>query len=82
MKVFGSCFRWADPERNGELVAAAFVAPPGTEGRGICECIFAPFYGIAGAAFRMFETLPPASDWVLELIDEARKARASAQAEH
>ncbi|MEQ8332871.1 hypothetical protein [Nisaea sp.] len=72
----------ADSERNGELVAAAFVVPPGTEGRWICESLFAPIYGIAGAKFRLFEILPPASDWVLKVIDDARKARSSDQAEH
>tara|TARA_E500000305_G_scaffold88361_1_gene75067 strand:+ start:790 stop:1236 length:447 start_codon:yes stop_codon:yes gene_type:complete len=61
----------SDPERNGGLVATAFVVPPGTEGRVFCEDIFTPIYALAGAAFRVFDTLEPAKVWVMEMIAEA-----------
>ncbi|MEO9903549.1 hypothetical protein [Nisaea sp.] len=61
----------ADQERNANLVAAAFVVPPETEGRLFCEGIFSPIYAGAGAEFRLFETLEPAKTWVTGMIESA-----------
>lgn len=61
----------ADQERNANLVAAAFVVSPGTEGRLFCEETFSPVYAGAGAPFRLFETLEPAKIWVTEMIEAA-----------
>lgn len=67
----------SDPKRNGNLVATAFVVPSGTEGRVFCEDLFTPIYALAGAAFRVFDTLEPAKIWVTEMIGLAEENRLS-----
>ncbi|UUX50549.1 hypothetical protein NUH88_02390 [Nisaea acidiphila] len=60
-----------DPERNGNLVASAFVVSPETEGYHLCEAILGPVYALAGAAFRIFEDVDTARMWVAAKIDAA-----------
>lgn len=55
----------SDPERNGNLVASAFVMSPDIEGYSLCEEIFAPIYALAGASFRVFEDFDDAHEWAV-----------------
>ncbi|WP_226893258.1 hypothetical protein [Nisaea sediminum] len=61
----------SDPVRNGNLVASAFVLSDDTVGKSLAEAMFKPVYALAGAEFRVFDTLEPAREWVEHLIAEA-----------
>ncbi|MBO6560041.1 MAG: hypothetical protein JJ959_05865 [Nisaea sp.] len=67
----------SDPVRNGNLVASAFVLSDDTVGKSLAEAIFRPVYGLAGAEFRVFDTLEPAREWVESLIEEASRREKS-----